>query len=123
MQMDNIIDFSTVRKERQTKQIAEFLKRPNSLSDMQEIDRLVGDKQLSLEDHQFFLGYLGALEKEEIDPVDLFHSLIKLSKYQFELAYPMNWYTVVEICFIFLAILKKNEPDQYQKFMELQVEE
>lgn len=121
--MDNIIDFSSVRKERQTRQIAQFLKKPNSFNDLKKIDKLVSEKELTLEDHQFFLGFLGVLEKEKIDSVQLFHSLIKLSKYQFELAYPFNWDTVVEFYFVFLAILKKNEPTQYEKFLNLQKEE
>lgn len=118
--MDNIIDFLSIKKERQTKQLAEYLKKPNSLNELSEIDKLVAEKNLSLEDHQYFLGFLAFLEKEEIDPIYLFHSLIKLSKYQFESQFSLNWDSVVDFCFIFLAILKKNEPEQYKQFMELQ---
>lgn len=118
--MDNIIDFNSMKKEKHKKLFAEYLKKANSLKNAKEIDKLVEEKNLSIDDHQFFLGFLSYLEKEKIDPVSLFHSLIKLPKYKFEQQYPMNWYSVVEFCFTFLTILKKNEPKQYKKFIELQ---
>lgn len=118
--MDNVIDFVSAKRERQSKQLFEYLKKPNSLNDPTKIDKLVGEKSLSIEDHQFFLGFLAHLEKQEIDPVHLFHSLIKLSKQQFELQFSMNWYTVAQFCLTFLSILKKNEPEQYMQFIELQ---
>lgn len=120
MKMDNVIDFASIKKERQNKQLAEILKKPNSLKNFEVLDKLVAEKKLSIEDHQFFLGFLAYLEKEDIDSIYLFHSLIKLSKYQFEQEFSLNWYTVVEFCFIFLSILKKNEPEQYKQFIELQ---
>lgn len=118
--MDKIIDFNVIKKEKQIEQIRKIFQKPNSLKEVRKIDKLVHEKHLSLNDHKFFLAFLGNLEKQDIDPVHLLHSLIKLSKYQFELQFSMNWNTVVEFCYIFLAILKNNEPEQYKQFIELQ---
>lgn len=120
MKMGKIIDFSAIKKEKQSEQIRKIFQKPNSFTEVGKINQLVQGKNLSLNDHKFFLAFLGYLEKQNIDPVYLVHSLIKLSKYQFELQFSMNWNTVVEFCYIFLAILKKNEPEQYKKFIELQ---
>ena len=84
---------------------------------MEEIVKLLEEKLRAVHDHKLFLAFLKYLELKELDPQSVFKEVLQLPKFQFEERYQMNWQSVVQLCFTFLAILKENDPEQYLEFI------
>ncbi|MDN4495597.1 hypothetical protein [Ureibacillus aquaedulcis] len=115
--MNKIIDFISVKQRKQDEKLDRMFRKANSLQDVQEIDKLVEEKALVVQDHKLFLAFLKYLELKELEPQTIFKEVLRLSKYRFEERYQMNWQSVVQLCFTFLAILKENDPEQYLEFI------
>lgn len=115
--MNKIIDFISIKKQKQNEKIDKVFRKANSLKDVQEIDKLVDEKTLAVQDHKLFLAFLKYLEMKDLEPQHVFKEVLQLPKHQFEARYQMNWQSVVQLCFTFLAILKENDPKQYLEFI------
>ncbi|QCR32010.1 hypothetical protein [Lysinibacillus sp. SGAir0095] len=115
--MNKIIDFISIKEQKQNEKLDKMFRKANSLQDVQEIDKLVEEKLLAVQDHKLFLAFLKYLELKELDPQSVFKEVLQLPKFQFEERYQMNWQSVVQLCFTFLAILKENDPEQYLEFI------
>ena len=103
--LNKVIDFISIKQKKQNEKLDK------------EIDRLVEEKALAVQDHKLFLAFLKYLEVQELEPQAIFKEVLQLPKFQFEERYQMNWQSVVQLCFTFLAILKKNDPEQYLEFI------
>ncbi|MFJ8235013.1 hypothetical protein ACIQ34_04605 [Ureibacillus sp. NPDC094379] len=117
--MNNVIDFISIKQQKQDEQVAKVFSKANSLQNPEQINKLVEEKSLAIQDHKLFLAFLAYLEEKQIDAVSIFQAVLKLPKHQFELQYSMNWHSVVQLCFTFLSILKENEPKHYQQFISV----
>lgn len=115
--MNQIIDFISIKQQKQDEKLDRMFRKANSLQDVQEIDKLVEEKSLAVQDHKLFLAFLKYLEIKELEPQVVFKEVLQLPKFQFEEQYQMNWHSVVQLCFTFLAILKNNDPQQYLEFI------
>lgn len=115
--MKNVIDFISIKKCKQNEQLEKVFRKGNSLKNPLEINKLVEEKSLVLQDHKLFLAFLAYLEEKKIEPATIFKDVLKCPKHQFEQQYEMKWTSVVQFCFTFLTILKKNEPKQYELFI------
>ncbi|PYF06086.1 hypothetical protein [Ureibacillus chungkukjangi] len=115
--LNQIIDFIAIKQQKQDEKLDRMFRKANSLQDVQEIDKLVEEKALAVQDHKLFLAFLKYLEVKELEPQAVFKEVLLLPKFQFEERYQMNWHSVVQLCFTFLAILKKNDPQQYLEFI------
>lgn len=115
--MNKIIDFISIKQQKQNEKLDKMFRKANSLRDVQEIDKLVEEKSLAVQDHKLFLAFLKYLELKELDAQTIFKEVLRLSKYKFEERYQMNWHSVVQLCFTFLAILKESDPKQYLEFI------
>jgi len=115
--MDKVIDFISIKKQKQDEKLHKLFQKANSLQEVQEIDKLVEEKTLAVQDHKLFLAFLKYLELKGLEPKTVFKEVLQLPKFQFEARYQMNWQSVVQLCFTFLAILKENDPEQYLEFI------
>lgn len=116
--MHDIIDFISIKQKKDNERLHRMFRKANSLQNAEEIDKLVHDKTLVLQDHKLFLAFLKYLEGKEMDPETVFKDVLQLPKHQFEERYRMNWQSVVQLCFTFLAILKENDLEQYNAFIQ-----
>ncbi|MFY3792748.1 hypothetical protein ACOQFO_13825 [Ureibacillus sp. MALMAid1270] len=114
---NNVIDFISIKNKRINEQLHKVFSKANSLKNAEEIHRLVQEKTVAVQDHKFFLAFLNILEDQKIEPVAIFRDVLKLPKHQFEDKYMMNWDSVVQLCFTFLAIIKESDPAQYEQFI------
>ncbi|KGR76220.1 hypothetical protein [Ureibacillus manganicus] len=117
--MNKIIDFIQIKQQKQNEQLAKVFQKANTLKNPQDIDKLVDTKSLAVQEHKLFLAFLTYLEEQDIEPKTIFQAVLRLPKHQFEAEYQMNWYSVVQLCFTFLAILKENDPQSYEQFINL----
>lgn len=121
--MDNVIDFIAKKKEREALKRAQELEHYVALhckmDKPENIDALVVGKELEVKDHSLFLGFLSILKDEQIEPMDIFQDVFTLGPAHFEMAYNMKWWSVVQLAFTFLSILKANEPHTYEQFLGL----
>jgi len=115
--LNNVIDFISIKQQKQDEKLDKMFRKANSLSSIEEIDKLVEGKALAVKDHKLFLAFLKYLEMKELEPRNVFKEVLQLPKFQFEERYQMNWHSVVQLCFTFLAILKENDPEQYLAFV------
>ena len=118
--MNNVVDFISIKNKKQSDQLHKVFSKANSLKNPQEINKLVEEKTLAVEDHQLFLAFLAYLEEKQIEPAAIFKAVLNLPKHQFEAEYEMNWQSVVQFCFTFLAIIKESDPKQYEQFISQQ---
>lgn len=121
MHVDNVIDFIAKKKERDALKRARELERyvavHCTLDQPENIDALVIEKELEVKDHTLFLGFLSILKDEKIEPLTIFQDVFRLEPVQFEISYNMKWWSVVQLAFTFLSILKDNEPHTYADFL------
>lgn len=115
--LNKIIDFISLKQRKQNEKLDKVFRKANSLRNVQEIDKLVEEKVLAVQDHKLFLAFLKYLELKELEPQAVFKEVLHLPKFQFEERYQMNWQSVVQLCFTFLAILKENDPEHYLEFI------
>lgn len=123
MHVDNVIDFIAKQKEREAlkraRELEHYVAVHCTLDQPKNIDALVGGKELEVKDHTLFLGFLSILKDEQIEPHTIFQDVFTLELVHFESAYNMKWWSVVQLAFTFLSILKVNEPHTYQEFLGL----
>ncbi|MCS1380929.1 2-oxoglutarate ferredoxin oxidoreductase subunit beta [Lysinibacillus sphaericus] len=123
MFVNNIIDFIAKKKEREERQRAKDLERYVAthckFHQPENIDALVDGKMIEVKDHTLFLGFLSILKDEQIEPLHIFQDVFTLEPVRFEMAYNMKWWSVVQLAFTFLTILKENEPHTYADFLGL----
>lgn len=115
--MNRVIDFISIKKKRQEEEMAKVLRKANSFKNREQIDKLVEEKTLAVQDHKLFLAFLAYLQENQLEPLQIFKDVLTLPKHQFEAQYEMNWFSVVQLCFTFLAILKENDKNQYEQFL------
>ena len=115
--MDKVIDFISIKQQKHDEKLDKLFRKANSLKEVHQIDKLVEEKALVVQDHKLFLAFLKYLELKDLAPQAIFKEVLQLPKYQFEARYQMNWQSVVQLCFTFLAILKENDPEQYLEFI------
>ncbi|NLY79009.1 MAG: hypothetical protein GX072_03630 [Lysinibacillus sp.] len=115
--MNNVIDFITTKKKKQEEQLTKLFSKANTFKNREEIDKLVDEKKLAVNDHKLFLAFLAYLEDKNIESSEIFKAVLTLPKHEFELKYEMNWFSVVQLCFTFLTILKENDVRQYEQFL------
>lgn len=119
--MDNVIDFLAKKKEHEKRKRAQnmenYVALHCKLDQPHNIDALVEGKEIEVKDHTLFLGFLSILKDEKIEPMDIFQDVFSLEPAHFERAYNMKWWSVVQLAFTFLTILKKNEPHTYADFL------
>ncbi|MEY2370751.1 MULTISPECIES: ELKS/Rab6-interacting/CAST family protein [Lysinibacillus] len=123
MYVNNVIDFIAKKKEREDRKRAQDLERyvatQCNFQHPENIDALVEDKLIEVKDHTLFLGFLSILKDEQIEPLDIFQDVFSLEPPRFEMSYNMRWWSVVQLAFTFLTILKENEPHTYADFLGL----
>lgn len=123
MHVDNVIDFIAKKKEREERQRTQDLERyvatQCNFQQPENIDALVDGKMIEVKDHTLFLGFLSILNDQNIDPLDIFQDVFTLAPAHFEKSYNMKWWSVVQLAFTFLTILKENEPHTYADFLGL----
>lgn len=123
MHVDNVIDFIAKKKEREERQRTQDLERyvatQCNFQQPENIDALVDGKMIEVKDHTLFLGFLSILNDQNIDPLDIFQDVFTLAPAHFETSYNMKWWSVVQLAFTFLTILKENEPHTYADFLGL----
>jgi len=121
--VDNVIDFIAKKKEREERQRTQDLERyvatQCNFQQPENIDALVDGKMIEVKDHTLFLGFLSILNDQNIDPLDIFQDVFTLAPAHFEMSYNMKWWSVVQLAFTFLTILKENEPHTYADFLGL----
>ncbi|MEL3960631.1 hypothetical protein [Lysinibacillus endophyticus] len=117
--MNKIINFLEIKQQKTNEQLNKIFSKANTLKDPYQIDKLVEEKSLAIQDHKLFLAFLKYLEEKQIEPKTIFNQVLTLPKHQFEEHYQMNWQSVVQLCFTFLAILKENDYKQYEQFIKL----
>ncbi|KOS69367.1 2-oxoglutarate ferredoxin oxidoreductase subunit beta [Lysinibacillus contaminans] len=121
--MDNVIDFIAKKKEREAlkreRELEQYVALHCTLDHPENIDALVVAKDLEMKDHTLFLGFLSILKDEEIEPINIFQDVFTLEPMHFENTYNMKWWSVVQLAFTFLSILKDNEPHTYDEFLGL----
>lgn len=115
--LNNVIDFISIKKKKQEEQIIKLFSKANSFKNRGQIDKLVREKTIAVNDHKLFLAFIAYLEEKQIKPSKIFKDVLTLPKHQFEQQYEMNWYSIVQLCFTFLAILKENDYEQYEQFL------
>ncbi len=118
--MSNVIDFISIKNKKQSEQLQKVFSKANSLRNPQELNKLVEEKTIGVKDHTLFLAFLNYLEEMNIEPADIFLAVLKFPKHQFEERYQMKWQSIVQLCFTFLAIIKENDPVQYEHFISQQ---
>lgn len=118
--LNNVIDFFSFKKKKQEEQIAKLFQKANSFQNREQIDKLIDEKNLTVEDHKNFLAFLAYSKEKKIEPTELFTAVLKMSKHQFELRYEMNWHAAVQNCLTFLTILKERDQEQYEQFLKEQ---
>lgn len=123
MHVDNVIDFIAKKKEHEERKRAqdleEYVARHCKLNQPYNIDALVQGKEIEVKDHTLFLGFLSILKDEQIEPMEIFQDVFSLEPPHFEMTYNMKWWSVVQLAFTFLTILKENEPNTYADFLGL----
>lgn len=123
MRVSNVIDFIAKKKEREERQRAQDLERyvatQCNFQHPENIDTLVDEKTIEVKDHSLFLGFLSILKDEQIDPLNIFQDVFAFEPTHFETTYNMRWWSVVQLAFTFLTILKENEPHTYANFLGL----
>ncbi|MEG0260033.1 MAG: 2-oxoglutarate ferredoxin oxidoreductase subunit beta [Lysinibacillus sp.] len=121
MQVDNVIDFIVKKKEREAKQrqqqLEQYVARHCKLDQPHNIDALVESKEIEVKDHTLFLGFLSILKDKRIEPLAIFQDVFSQEPAHFERTYNMKWWSVVQLAFTFLSILKVNEPHTYADFL------
>lgn len=118
--MNKVIDFISIKKKKQEDEMAKLFQRANSFKNREQIDKLVEEKTLEVQDHKLFLAFLAYLKENQLEPSQIFKDVLTLPKHQFEARYEMNWFSVVQLCFTFLAILKENDHKQYEQLFSEQ---
>ncbi|WP_285394562.1 2-oxoglutarate ferredoxin oxidoreductase subunit beta [Lysinibacillus sp. fls2-241-R2A-57] len=123
MRVSNVIDFIAKKREREERQRAQDLEKyvatQCNFQQPENIDELVDKKMIEVKDHTLFLGFLSILKDEQIEPLDIFQDVFTLEPARFEKSYNMRWWSVVQLAFTFLTILKENEPHTYADFLGL----
>lgn len=123
MYVDNVIDFIAKKKEREALkrelELEHYVALHCTLDQPKNIDALVVTKELEVKDHTLFLGFLSILKDEQIEALHIFQDVFTIEPVQFEIAYNMKWWSVVQLAFTFLSILKVNEPHTYHEFLGL----
>ena len=121
IQVDNVIDFIAKKKEREeqkrAKELEHFVASHCKFDQPHNIDVLVDGKEIEVKDHTLFLGFLSILKDEQIEPMEIFQDVFSLEPGHFEMTYNMKWWSVVQLAFTFLSILKTNEPHTYADFL------
>ena len=115
--MNKVIDFLAIRQQKENDALEKMFRKGNSLKNADELDSLVDRKLLMVKDYHLFLAFLKHLEDRNLEAKQIFQQVLQLPKHEFEGMYQMNWFSVVQLCFTFLAILKENDYDQYEKFL------
>lgn len=115
--MTKIIDFISIKQQKQNEQLEKLFFKAKTSKHPNEIDKLIEEKILAVQDHKLFLAFIAYLEERKLEPANVFHDVLQLPKHQFEQQYEMNWHSIVQLCFTFLAILKENDPKQYEEFL------
>ncbi|MEK5231211.1 2-oxoglutarate ferredoxin oxidoreductase subunit beta [Lysinibacillus sp. FSL K6-0232] len=123
MTVNNVIDFIAKKREREERQRAQDLERyvatQCNFQQPENIDALVEDRLIEVKDHTLFLGFLSILKDAQIEPIAIFQDVFSLEPTRFEMIYNMKWWSVVQLAFTFLTILKENEPHTYAQFLGL----
>ncbi|WP_369594871.1 2-oxoglutarate ferredoxin oxidoreductase subunit beta [Lysinibacillus pakistanensis] len=123
MRVSNVIDFIAKKKEREERQrvqeLEHYVATQCNFEHPRNIDALVDEKIIEVKDHSLFLGFLSILKDEQIDPLDIFQDVFTFEPAHFEVSYNMRWWSVVQLAFTFLTILKENEPHTYADFLGL----
>ncbi|KOY82766.1 2-oxoglutarate ferredoxin oxidoreductase subunit beta [Lysinibacillus macroides] len=121
--MNNVIDFIAKKREREERQRAQDLEHyvatRCNFQQPENIDALVEERLIEVKDHSLFLGFLSILKDEQIEPLAIFQDVFLLEPARFEMSYNMKWWSVVQLAFTFLTILKENEPHTYAQFLGL----
>ncbi|WP_042472086.1 hypothetical protein [Bacillus ndiopicus] len=114
--MTNVIDFITRREQKEFSKLKRSVE--GSYYKAEELQRLVNEQQLQVKDHTLFLGFLLYLQERDIDALTIFKDSFSMPRYKFEHQYNMKWWSVAQLGFTFLAILKDNEPEEYERFFD-----
>lgn len=115
--LNKIIDFISIKQQKQNEKIEKLFLKAKTAKHPNEIEKLIEEKTLAIQDHTLFLAFIAYLEERKLDPATIFQDVLQLPKYQFEQRYEMNWQSIVQLCFTFLAILKESDPKQYEEFL------
>lgn len=118
--VNKVIDFISIKQQKENDELEKMFRKANSRKDINELDRLVDRKFLMVNDHHLFLAFLKHLENENLEAKEIFQQVLQLPKHQFEAMYGMNWFSVVQLCFTFLAILKENDHELYVEFLQME---
>lgn len=116
--LNKIIDFISIKQQKQNEKIEKLFRKAKSTQHPNEIDKLIEEKTLAVQDHTLFLAFISYLEERKLEPAIVFQDVLQLPKHKFEQRYEMNWHSIVQLCFTFLAILKENDPKQYEEFLQ-----
>ncbi len=114
MELTNVIDFITRYEQKELTQLQRSVE--GSYYKAQQLERLINKQQLQVKDHTLFLGFLVYLQERGIDALTIFKDVFSMSRYKFEHHYNMKWWSVAQLGFTFLAILKDNKPQEYKRF-------
>ncbi|WP_107838215.1 2-oxoglutarate ferredoxin oxidoreductase subunit beta [Metasolibacillus meyeri] len=112
--MTNIIDFIARHEQKELTKLQRSVE--CSYYKFGELQQFVDEQQLQIKDHTLFLGFLLYLQERKMDALMIFKDVFTMPRYKFEHVYQMKWWSVVQLGFTFLAILKDNEPAEYQRF-------
>ncbi|WPK11877.1 2-oxoglutarate ferredoxin oxidoreductase subunit beta [Lysinibacillus louembei] len=112
--MTNIIDFIARHEQKELTKLQRTVE--CSYDQVDELKRFVEAQQLQIKDHTLFLAFLLYLQEHHIDALTIFKDVFSIPRYKFEHLYNMKWWSVAQLGFTFLAILKDNEPAEYERF-------
>lgn len=116
--MNKVIDFISIKKKRHNEQVEKLFFQAKTVKQLNKLDQLIEEKTLVVKDHSLFLAFIAYLEERNLDPATVFEDVLQLPKHEFERRYEMNWQSIVQLCFTFLSILKENDPEQYEQFIQ-----
>ncbi|GLC87296.1 2-oxoglutarate ferredoxin oxidoreductase subunit beta [Lysinibacillus piscis] len=121
--MGDIIDFMAKHNEREEKKRVQALQRyietQCSFQQPEKIDALVDERVIDVKKRSLFMALLAILKERQIEPFDIFKDAIEMDATTFETTYLLKWWSVVQLAFTFLAILKEHEPQMYASFLGL----
>lgn len=120
--MGDIIDFLAIKEAKEVaqreQQLQQHVAQDCHFEAPENIDKLVANKALQVDDHKLFLAFLSEMQQQEIEPMLLFMDVFILSPQRFEHEYNLKWWQSVQLTCTFLAILKANEPKNYERFLQ-----
>lgn len=119
MILGDIIDFISIKKEKNSNEVKSITQKAHSLKNPIEIDRLINGRELSVEEHKLFLAFLTYLDEKQLVPLKVFEDFFTLSKYNFEQHYVMNWSSIEYLSITFLTILRESNPKAYEKLLKI----